>query len=117
MANSSIADGMPHKFYHGKQGKVFNVTRRALGLRVMKFIKGKIYRKMIHVRVEHVRPSKCQQEIKARIIANEANKQVARETGKKFVMKRTPAQPREAHFVSLTSAPTTLTLQPYVDVV
>ena len=28
--------GMPHKFYHGKTGRVFNVTKRAVGVIVVR---------------------------------------------------------------------------------
>merc|ERR1712169_145231 len=35
-ANSAIHKGMPFKFYHGRTGRVFNVTRRALGIVVTK---------------------------------------------------------------------------------
>ena len=31
--------GMPHKFYHGKTGRVFNVTKRAVGVIVNKEIR------------------------------------------------------------------------------
>ena len=31
--------GMPHKFYHGKTGKIFNVTRRAVGVIVNKQVR------------------------------------------------------------------------------
>lgn len=31
--------GMPHKFYHGKTGRVFNVTKRAVGVIVNKQIR------------------------------------------------------------------------------
>lgn len=37
--NGSIHKGMPHKFYHGKTGKVFNVTKRALGVIVNKQVR------------------------------------------------------------------------------
>ena len=31
--------GMPHKFYHGKTGRVFNVTKRAVGVIVNKQVR------------------------------------------------------------------------------
>ena len=30
--NGAFQKGMPHKFYHGKTGRVFNVTKRAVGV-------------------------------------------------------------------------------------
>ncbi len=65
--NSAVHKGMPHKTYHGRTGRIFNVTRRAVGVRVKKRVRGMVIYKNIHVRVEHVHPSKCQDEIKERI--------------------------------------------------
>merc|ERR550525_1093479 len=45
--------GMPFKAFHGKTGRVFNVSKRALGVVVNKRVRGKILPKRIYVRVEH----------------------------------------------------------------
>ncbi len=37
--NGAIQKGMPHKFYHGKTGRVFNVTPHAVGVIVNKQIR------------------------------------------------------------------------------
>ncbi|KAK8951501.1 60S ribosomal protein L21-1 [Platanthera zijinensis] len=34
--NGAIHKGMPHKFYHGRTGKVWNVTKRAIGVEINK---------------------------------------------------------------------------------
>jgi large subunit ribosomal protein L21e len=34
----SIHKGMPFKFYHGRTGVVFNVTKRAIGVTVNKLV-------------------------------------------------------------------------------
>ena len=34
--NGAVHKGMPHKFYHGRTGKVWNVTKRAIGVEVNK---------------------------------------------------------------------------------
>merc|ERR1711902_194433 len=39
--------GMPHKSYHGKTGRVFNVTKHAVGVVVNKRVRGKILAKRI----------------------------------------------------------------------
>ena len=75
-ANPSIHKGMPHKHYHGRTGIVFNVTKSAVGVRVNKPVNGRIIEKRIHVRIEHIRKSKCQTEILARKVANEEAKAV-----------------------------------------
>jgi len=97
-ADPSIHKGMPHKGYHGRTGIVFNVTKSAVGVRVNKFVNGRIIEKRIHVRIEHVRKSKCQQEIIRRKKENEAAKEEARKTGKKVNLKRTPKLPKEGYF-------------------
>ena len=48
---------MPHKSYHGKTGRVFNVTKHAVGVVVNKRVRGKILAKRISVRVEHIKKS------------------------------------------------------------
>ena len=55
---------MPHKFYHGRTGKVFTVNRRALGVVVNKAVGNRIIPKRIYVRVEHVRKSRCNEEFR-----------------------------------------------------
>lgn len=55
----SVHKGMPHKQYHGRTGKIWNVTPRAIGVEVNKRVRGKILVKRIHVRLNHVRPSAC----------------------------------------------------------
>merc|ERR1712087_410557 len=100
MCNPTVHKGMPHKFYHGKTGIVFNITKSAIGVRVNKFVNGRIINKRIHVRIEHVRKSNCQVEIKTRIKANEAAKQKAKKTGgEKVCLKRVPTQPKEGYYL------------------
>src|SRR6056300_407709 len=82
-ADPSIHKGMPHKGYHGRTGIVFNVTKSAVGVRVNKLVNGRIIEKRIHVRIEHVRASKCQKEILQRKKENEAAKAEAAKTGVK----------------------------------
>jgi large subunit ribosomal protein L21e len=99
-ADPSIHKGMPHKGYHGRTGIVFNVTKSAVGVRVNKLVNGRILEKRIHVRIEHVRKSKCQTEILRRKKENEALKAEAAKTGVKVNLKRTPKLPKEAYYVA-----------------
>mmetsp|Transcript_31043 Transcript_31043/g.46076 ORF Transcript_31043/g.46076 Transcript_31043/m.46076 type:complete len:164 (-) Transcript_31043:62-553(-) len=99
-ANPSIHKGMPHKGYHGRTGIVFNVTKSSVGVRVNKLVNGRIIEKRIHVRIEHVRKSKCQAEILRRKVFNEEAKKKARETGVKINLKRFPKQPKEGYFLA-----------------
>mmetsp|Transcript_20269 Transcript_20269/g.43838 ORF Transcript_20269/g.43838 Transcript_20269/m.43838 type:complete len:164 (+) Transcript_20269:151-642(+) len=98
-ADPSIHKGMPHKFYHGRTGIVFNVTKAAVGVRVNKLVNGRIIEKRIHVRIEHVRASKCQKEILRRKKENEAAKEEARKTGTQVNLKRQPKPPKEGYFL------------------
>merc|ERR1712048_1068603 len=73
--------GMPHKAYHGKTGRVFNVSKRAVGVVVNKRVRGKI--------------------LPNRVYANEVRKTEAKASGKKGApCKRFPVGPRGAHVVS-----------------
>merc|ERR1712106_186206 len=119
-ADPSIHKGMPHKFYHGRTGIVFNVTKSAVGVRVNKFVNGRIIEKRIHVRVEHVRKSKCQKEILARKVANEAAKDEARKTGVQVDLKRTPKLPKAGYFLTAAGGDgvvTTIQPLPFSDLI
>ncbi len=81
VGNGAIHKGMPHKYYHGKTGVVWNVTPRAIGVLVNKQVRNRIIRKKIHVRVEHIRKSKCRDDVLKRIKANEAARKEAKAKG------------------------------------
>jgi large subunit ribosomal protein L21e len=98
-ADPAIHKGMPYKGYHGRTGIIFNVTKSAVGVRVNKKVNGRIIEKRIHIRIEHVRKSKCQKEILKRIVDNEAAKVEAAKTGIQINLKRTPKLPKEAYFL------------------
>ncbi len=98
-ANPTIHKGMPFKGYHGRTGIVFNVTKSSVGVRVNKLVNGRIIEKRIHVRIEHVRQSKCQKEILARKKQNEALKEEARKTGQQVNLKRTPKLPKAGYYL------------------
>ena len=99
IADGAIQRGMPHKFYHGKTGKVFNVTKHAVGVVVNKRVGNRIIPKRIHVRVEHVRMSSCREAFKQRVRDNDAKKREAKAAGKFVNIKRVNVQPREASVV------------------
>merc|ERR1711918_108493 len=96
IADGSIHKGMPHKFYHGKTGKVFNVTAHAVGVIVNKHVNGRIIPKRIHVRIEHVRKSRSRLAFVQRVKENDARKVEAKKQGVKISGKRIPVQPTEA---------------------
>merc|ERR1739843_64365 len=68
--NGAFQKGMPHKSYHGKTGRVFNVSKHALGVIVNKRVRGRIIEKRINIRVEHITPSRCNEDHKKRVEFN-----------------------------------------------
>merc|ERR1712168_899483 len=98
--NGAIQKGMPYKYYHGKTGRVFNVTGRAVGVVVNKKLGNRIIPKRINLRIEHVKHSKCRDDFLRRVKENEVKKREAKTSGVKVDCKRHPVAPRERHFVS-----------------
>lgn len=90
IVDGSVHKGMPHKLYHGKTGRVFNVNPSAIGVIVNKEVRNRIENKRIHVRVEHIRRSKCNENFKKRISQAEKEK---RENAPKKDRKRVPGKP------------------------
>ena len=80
--NAAIHKGMPHKFYHGRTGRVWNVTKRAIGVEINKQVGNRIIKKRIHVRVEHVQPSRCAEEFRLRKKKNDELKAEAKARGR-----------------------------------
>jgi large subunit ribosomal protein L21e len=111
--NGAVQKGMPYKFYHGKTGRVFNVTPHALGIVVNKRLRGKIIPKRINVRIEHVTHSKCREDFLKRVKENEHLRKESKEKKIKVELKRKPAQPRPAHVVSGKVEPIMLAPIPY----
>merc|ERR1712038_399015 len=103
--NGAIQKGMPHKVYHGKTGRVYNVTQHAVGVIVNKRVRGDIIAKRINLRVEHVKHSKSRLGFLNRVHENEKVRKVNKDNqGEKPVLKRIPVQPRKAHVVKAKKA-------------
>ena len=111
--NGAVQKGMPHKVYHGKTGRVYNVTQHALGVIVNKRVRGRILPKRINVRIEHVKHSKCRQDFLKRVKENERLLKEAKASGKVANLKRQPVGPKPAHMVSGTQKPVLLAPIPY----
>ena len=106
VANGAIHKGMPFKGYHGRTGVVFDVTKTAVGVEVNKQVK-----KRIHVKVDHIRPSKCRLQHLNRVKENDAIKRA--KNAEKVCLKRVPAQPRAAHTVVPAKPVKTVYVLPY----
>lgn len=98
-ANGSIQKGMPHKYYHGKTGIVFNVTKSSVGVIINKVVGNRYIEKKVNLRVEHVKHSACRQEFLNRVKSNAAAKKEAKANGTQVSLKRQPAQPRSSKVV------------------
>jgi len=107
-----VHKGMPHKFYHGRTGIVWNVTKRAVGVVINKQVGHRIIQKRLHVRIEHVQPSRCREDFLERRKVNDRLKAEAKARGEKVSTKRQPAGPK-AGFVLDASTLQTVTPIPY----
>ncbi|QRV94500.1 ribosomal protein L21e [Ceratobasidium sp. AG-Ba] len=113
-ANAAQQKGMPHKFYHGRTGIVYNVTPRAVGVIVKKVVGNRYLEKRVNLRVEHVRHSNSRQDFLNRVKANAITSKEAKEKGEKISMKRVPGLPRAGYTLSTKdNTPQTLVPVPY----
>eukprot|EP01121_Diplochlamys_sp_Union-15-3_P008668 TRINITY_DN231_c0_g1_i2.p1 TRINITY_DN231_c0_g1~~TRINITY_DN231_c0_g1_i2.p1 ORF type:complete len:163 (-),score=4.91 TRINITY_DN231_c0_g1_i2:49-537(-) len=104
--NGAVQKGMPHKYYHGRTGIVWNVTPRAVGVAVNKKVNNRIVVKRIHVRIEHVSKSRSREEFQNRIKHIRDLRAQAKKDGKtvpKELTKRLPTQPRNGEIVQRKS--------------
>ncbi|XP_070954661.1 large ribosomal subunit protein eL21-like [Macaca nemestrina] len=95
----TVQNGMPHKCYHGKTGRVYSITWHAVGLIVNNQLKGKILAKRINMRIEHIKHSKSQDSFLKRMKENNQKKKEAKEKGTWVQLKRQSAPISEAHCV------------------
>ncbi|KAJ3484566.1 hypothetical protein NLI96_g5559 [Meripilus lineatus] len=135
-ANAAQQKGMPHKYYHGRTGIVYNVTPNAVGIIINKVVGNRYIEKRVNIRVEHIRHSKCRQEFLDRVKRNhDAHAEAKAKGGESLSMslcksppcdlllrslpervqlKRIPAQPRASRTVSTKdNAPQTMVPVPY----
>jgi len=98
--DGSVHKGMPYKIYQGKTGRVFNVNPNAIGVLINKQVRNRIEQKRVHVRVEHIRKSKCREEFKDRVRQAELEK---RNKAPKKDRKRVPGKPVGEKIVKLDS--------------
>ncbi|MCP6508331.1 hypothetical protein NL478_26560, partial [Klebsiella pneumoniae] len=97
--NGAVQKGMPYKVYHGKTGRVFNVSKHALGVIVNKRVRNRVIAKRINIRIEHVNPSKCRDDFLKRVKENEQKIADAKKKGIRVCLIRKPQGPRPGHIV------------------
>ena len=110
--NGAVQKGMPFRQYHGKTGRVFNVTKHAVGVVVTKRVRTRIMDKKLCLRIEHVKPSRCREMHEKRVKENDTKRRAAVAAVKKdkkarvtLKLKREPVQPRSSHFVKCSGRP------------
>merc|ERR1711964_779669 len=91
LVDSAIHKGLPHYFYHGKTGRIFNLNKNSAGVVVNKRVRNRIIPKKMNVRIEHLRVSRCRTAFNDRIKANDKLKHEAKLRGERISTKRTVA--------------------------
>ena len=86
--NGSQQAGMPHHFYHGRTGRIFNINPRSIGVTMAKVVRNRQEKKRINVRIEHIRKSNCRTGFLASVSTNDALRAAANKAGKKLCLKR-----------------------------
>lgn len=95
--DSSIVKGMPHKYYHGKTGVVYNCNPRSYGVIFNRRVGGKYIERVMHIRVEHLKKSRCNEDAKIRYAEYAKQLSEARAKGLKISpTKRMPEGPKPA---------------------
>ncbi|KAL8452055.1 hypothetical protein Emed_001596 [Eimeria media] len=100
VCDPAIQKGMPYSYYHGRTGVVFNVTQRAVGVEIKKVVGNRQLVKRLHVRIEHVRKSRCNELFLRRVKENDEAHHEAHLQGKAIKTKRVVPGPREGGFVA-----------------
>ncbi|KAI4292198.1 large subunit ribosomal protein L21e [Pancytospora philotis] len=99
--DSSVVKGMPHKYYHGKTGIVYNCNPHSYGVTFYRRVGGKYIERNLHVRVEHLTKSRCDEDSKRRYAEYRTQLAEARAKGEKISpVKRMPEGPRPAMNIS-----------------
>jgi len=111
-ADGSIHKGMPYKYYHGRTGVVYNVTKTSVGVELRKPVKHRLITKRINIRTEHISPSNSRKEFLTRVKQNELKKKAARAEGKKALCKRLPTGPKAGYVLSINEDNAPVTMRP-----
>merc|ERR1712125_30887 len=93
LVDSAIHKGLPHYFYHGRTGRIFNLNKNSAGVVVNKQVRNRIIPKKMNIRIEHLRASRCRTAFNERIKENDKLKHEAKKAGKTISTKRQVAGP------------------------
>ncbi len=100
IVDGAIHRGMPHHFYHGRTGRIFNVNKRSVGVRLEKKIGNRKLIKRVHVLVNHIRKSNVKNNFLERIKKNQQLSADAKAKNETIFLKRQPKMPENAKTVS-----------------
>lgn len=116
IVNPAMMKGMPHKYYHGRTGRVYDVKPRSVNVALYKRVRGRYVVKKVSVRIEHVRKSRCEEESRERIL--KAREEAAKAEAEGVVVapvKRMVEGPRGAMEISLeNNQPVEVGYEPYI---
>merc|ERR1712098_732854 len=99
----------------GRTGVVFNVTPHAVGVEVTKVVGNRQLRKRLHIRIEHVRKSRCNEAFIHRVQANDKKKYEAKQKGEKASVKRIPIGPKPGKIIKPKLGVSVLEAQPFAE--
>jgi len=99
--NSSIQKGLPFKYYHGKTGKIFKISKSSLGVNIEKIVGNRKILKKINVRIEHLRKSKTKIGFtEKKILKDRIRRRENRLETKRFHLRELSGFPSQKHTVS-----------------
>ncbi|KAL7004918.1 60S ribosomal protein L21A [Cystobasidiomycetes sp. EMM_F5] len=81
--NAAQHKSLPHKYYVGRTGVIYNISPRAVGVIIYKPVGNRYLEKRVNLRVEHVRISKCRTDFLRRVKENAQKKREAKDKGEK----------------------------------
>lgn len=114
--DSSVVKGMPHKYYHGKTGIVFNVNPNSYGVIFYRRVHGKRIERSMHIRPEHLTLSRSTEDMKRKQREYAEKVKQAGDSGVKVVRTKVlPAGPRASFTLSLkNNTPVEVSEKPYL---
>merc|ERR1712066_947406 len=116
LVDSAIHKGLPHYFYHGRTGRIFNLNKTSAGVVVNKRVRNRIVPKKMNIRIEHLRTSRCRTAFAARIKENDDKKCAANKAGNIISTKRVVAGPLPEKTIKCDEAKVVLrSHKPYID--
>jgi len=113
----TVQKGMPHRFYHGKTGRVMNVLKRSVQVLVNKRVKQRLIEKKVILRIEHIKPAKYEEGKRKKIEKIESLKRLSDQYniwGLNLKVKGVE-EPKSGHFVNVNNLnkPIEVTAIPY----